>query len=257
MSVLYEKEERVALITINRSRAFNSIDPPTLEELSRALIDFRDDPDLWVGIITGSGTRAFSAGAEIATMLPFLRDECQSHPERMPPTHMRGLELWKPLIAAVNGLALGGGLELALACDLRIAAENATFGLPEVGLGIIPGWGGTQRLPRLVPWAKAAEMLLMRQTIDANEAYRIGLINEVVSRQRLLPTAREWAERICALGPLAVSAAKEAMIKGAGLPLERGLALEWELEERVLASEDGQEGPRAFTEKRKPVFRGR
>jgi len=257
MSVEYEKKERVALITINRPRALNAIDPPTLEELGRVLMDFRDDPELWVGIITGAGTRAFSAGADVATMLPFLREECRGHPERMSPNHMRGLELWKPLIAAINGLALGGGLEVALACDLRIASENATFGFPEVGLGIIPGWGGTQRLSRVIPWTKAAEMLLMRETFDAAEAYRIGLVGKVVPIDQLLPTALEWAERICALGPLAVRAAKEAMIKGAGLPLEEGLRLEWELEEYLLTTEDAQEGPKAFVERRKPVYKGR
>jgi len=170
---------------------------------------------------------------------------------------MRGLELWKPLIAAINGLALGGGLELALACDLRIASENATFGFPEVALGIIPGWGGTQRLPRVIPWAKAAEVLLMRETFDAAEAYRIGLVNKVVPLDQLLPTAHEWAERICALGPLAVRAAKEAMIKGASLPLEEGLRLEWELEEYLFTTEDAHEGPTAFVERRKPVYKGR
>jgi enoyl-CoA hydratase/carnithine racemase len=172
-------------------------------------------------------------------------------------TIMRGLKIWKPIIAAINGHALGGGLELAMACDLRIAAENATFGQPEVRLGLIPGWGGTQRLPRLIPKAKAAEILLMAQNIDAAEAYRIGLINKVVPLPDLIPTATEWAENICKLGPLAVRAAKQAMIEGESLTLEDGLSLEWMLEEHVLSTEDFEEGTKAFLEKKTANFKAR
>jgi enoyl-CoA hydratase/carnithine racemase len=170
---------------------------------------------------------------------------------------MRGLEIWKPLIAAINGVALGGGLELALACDLRIASEKARFGTPEITLGLIPGWGGTQRLPRMIPSCKAAELLLMGKPIDAQEAYRIGLVNIVVPPESVMPTARKWAETICQAGPLAVRAAKEAMMRGSSLTLEDGLRLENALEAYVMNTEDFTEGITAFGEKRKPDFKGK
>jgi enoyl-CoA hydratase/carnithine racemase len=170
---------------------------------------------------------------------------------------MRGLDLWKPLIAAINGMALGGGLEIALACDIRIAAENARLGAPEVTLGIIPGWGATQKLPRVIPWAKAAEILLMGRPIDAQEAYRIGLVNKVVPLEKLMPTAKEWAETICQAAPLAVRAAKEAMIRGYSMTLEEGLRLENALIAYTFGTEDFIEGTRAFVEKRKPVYKAK
>ena len=256
MALLYEKREGIAYITINRPRALNALDPETFQELSQALLDFKDDAGSLVAIITGAGGRAFSIGADIREMLPALRG-AHSQEWRQPATIMRGLELWKPLIAAINGRALGGGLELALACDLRIASDNAILGMPEVALGIIPGWGGTQRLPRAIPAAKAAELLLLGRNIDAQEAYRIGLVNKVVPLPELLPTAEEWAQRLCQLPPLAVRAAKEAMLKGMELSLEDGLQLEAELEAFLFATEDAEEAQQAFLEKRKPVFKGR
>jgi enoyl-CoA hydratase/carnithine racemase len=165
--------------------------------------------------------------------------------------------MWKPLIAAVNGLALGGGLEIVLACDIRIASEKARFGTPEVTLGLIPGWGGTQRLPRMLPWCKAAELLLMGRPIDAQEACRIGLVNKVVPPEQVMPTAKEWAEVICQAGPLAVRAAKEAMIKGSGMPFEDGLQLESSLFNRIMDTEDYAEGIAAFNEKRRPVYKAK
>ncbi len=257
MVIDYKKEGRIAIFTINRPEALNAMNVQGTRELSEALIDFRDDPELWVGIITGAGDRAFCAGADIKDMLPFLKENVQQSPWAMPATHMRGLELWKPLIAAINGVALGGGLEIALACDLRIASAKARLGLPEVTLGLIPGWGGTQRLPRMVPWCKAAELLLMGRPIDAQEAYRIGLVNIVVPPEAVMPTAREWAETICRAGPLAVRAAKEAMIRGSSLTLEEGLRLENDLEAYVTSTEDFTEGTTAFTEKRKPDFKAK
>jgi len=256
MALLYEKKGKVAYITINRPRALNAVDPETLQELSQALLDFRDDEDRWVAILTGVGERAFCVGADIKDMLPVL-GEIRNEWWRIPPTILRGLELWKPIIAAINGHALGGGLELALACDLRIAAENATFGVPEVNLGIIPGWGGTQRLPRAIPAAKAAELLFFGQRIDAQEAYRIGLVNKVVPLPQLLPTAEEWAQRLCEIPPLAVRAAKEAMIRGVEMSLEEGLRLEAKLEDFLFATEDHREAKGAWLEKRKPVLKGK
>ncbi|MBI3953817.1 MAG: enoyl-CoA hydratase/isomerase family protein, partial [Chloroflexi bacterium] len=235
----------------------NSLDPETLQELHQALVDFRDNPELWVGIITGAGDRAFSAGADLAATIPAMLDPKAAVPYRAPATILRGLELFKPLIAAVNGLALGGGLELALACDLRLAAEGATFGQPEVKWSLIPGWGATQRLPRTIPYAKAAELILMGRTIDAPEALRLGLINAIVPKEKLLETAEAWAQELCQVGPLAVRAAKEAMLRGLDQPLEQGLQLEQMLFEGLRYTEDSQEGPRAFAEKRKPAFKGR
>lgn len=252
----YTKENRIATITINRPEAMNSISLQTLKELHDALIDFRDDSAVWVAIITGAGERAFCAGADLKDLIPFMKDH-RNELWRLPPTHMRGLDIYKPLIAAVNGLALGGGMEIALACDIRIAAENARFGQPEVNAGIIPGWGGTQRLTRMVTWCRAAELLLTGKPIDAQEAYRIGLVNKVVPLNDLMTTAREWAQMLCQPGPLAVRAAKEAMIKGSGVPLDEGLWIENSLFAAMLGTEDLNEGISAFAQKRKPNFKAK
>ena len=255
MAIDYQKEGKIAIFTINRPEALNSMNVPAARELHKAMVDFRDDPELWVGIITGAGDRAFCAGADIKDMLPFLKENLQNSPWAMPDTPMRGLDLWKPLIAAVNGMALGGGLEIALACDIRIASEKARFGVPEVTLGLIPGWGATQRLPRMVPRCKAAELLLTGKPIDAQEAYRIGLVNTVVPPEAVMTIAREWAEIICQAGPLGVRASKEAMIRGYSMTLEEGLRLERELANRVRSTEDFMEGARAFAEKRPPDYK--
>lgn len=256
MAIDYKKEGRVAVFTINRPQALNAIDMESLEELSRALVDFKNDDELWVGIITGVGERAFSVGADIRSVLPQFKQN-RGKPWTGPPTILRGLDLWKPMIAAVNGYALGGGMEIALACDLRIAAENATFGLPEVTLGFIPGWGGTQRLPRLIPRAKAAEMLFTGRAIDAQEAYRIGLVNKVVPLAQLMTAAKEMAELVCRPAPLAVRAAKQAMMQGLNLSLENGLELEKTLVDFLATTEDFGEGSQAFLAKRKPNFKGK
>jgi enoyl-CoA hydratase/carnithine racemase len=252
-----QKEGKIATFTINRPEALNAMNVAAIQELHQVMVDFRDDDQLWVGIITGAGEKTFCAGADIKDMLPFLQKNLPQSPWATPATPMRGLELRKPLIAAINGVALGGGLELALACDIRIASEKARLGLPEVTLGLIPGWGGTQRLPRIVPWCKAAELLFTGKPIDAQEAYRIGLVNKVVPQEEVVPTAREWAEVICQAGPLAVRAAKEAMLRGSSLTLEEGLKLENDLEAYVMSTEDFTEGTTAFLEKRKPDFKAR
>jgi enoyl-CoA hydratase/carnithine racemase len=256
MSIDYKKEGKIVTFTLNRPEALNSIDPESLNELSRALTDFKDDNELMIGIITGAGDRAFSVGADIKTMLPEIK-KTQGQSSAGPPTIMRGLDLWKPIIAAVNGACLGGGLEIALACDLRIASENATFGLPEVTLGLIPGWGGTQRLPRVIPIARAAELLLTGRPINAQEAYRIGLVNKVVPLPELMPIAKQMAEMLCRPAPLAVRAAKQAMIQGTSLPLKDGLELEKTLNDFLVTTRDFDEGCQAFVEKRKPVFKAK
>ena len=256
MAIDYQKEGRIATFTINRPEAMNAMNMQALRELRDAMIDFRDDPELWVGILTGAGDRAFCAGADIKDTLPFMKEH-HDQPWSFPATPMRGLDIWKPLIAAVNGMALGGGLELVLTCDIRIASETARFGTPEATLGLIPAWGGTQRVPRMLPWCKAAEILLMGKPIDAQEAYRIGLVNKVVPLEQVMPTAREWAEAICQAAPLAVRAAKEAMIRGSSVTLEEGLRLEHSLVAYLMGTEDFTEGTTAFVEKRKPVYKAK
>jgi len=256
MAIDYTKEGRIAIFTINRPQAMNAMNMEAMRELNEAMVYFRDDPELWVGIITGAGERAFCGGADIKDTLPFMKEHRRDQ-WAFPPSIMRGFELWKPLIAAINGLALGGGLEIATACDIRIASETARLGTPEVNLGLIPGWGGTQRLPRMIPWCKAAEILLMGRLIDAQEAYRIGLVNKVVPQAELMPTAKEWAGVICQAGPLAVRAAKEAMVRGYSLSLEDGLRLENALVAYLMGTEDFTEGTTAFVEKRKPVYKAK
>jgi enoyl-CoA hydratase/carnithine racemase len=252
--VIYEKEDRIAVMTLNRPQALNSLSEGLREELAAAMIDFRDDNDLWVAIISGAGDRAFSAGADIKGFRPATEEEAQAKQEAPP---VRADKIWKPFIAAIHGYALGGGLELAMTCDIRIAAENAQLGQPEVNIGFMPGGGGTQRLPRFVPRALAAEILLTGNRIDAQEAYRIGLVSRVVPRDQLMPTAKEIARTICERGPIGVRATKEAMVRGYDLALEDGLALEKQLATRVRTSEDFMEGARAFKEKRPPRYKAR
>lgn len=254
MTIDYTKEGGIAIFTINRPETLNSMNVQAMREFHDAMVAFRDDSELYVGIVTGAGDRAFCAGADIKNMLPYLK-EIRGKPWEFPATPFRGLELYKPLIAAINGVALGGGLEIALSCDLRIASEKALFGNPEVNLGLIPGWGATQRLPRMIPWAKAAEILLIGKPIDAQEAYRIGLVNKIVPPDQVMSAAKDWAAVLCQVGPLAVRAAKEAMIRGYSMPLEDGLKLETALFDYLLGTEDYAEAQAAFVEKRKPNFK--
>ncbi len=251
MTVHCEKEGGIVTMTIDLAETLNRIDAESFKALGSALMDFRDDPKARVAIITGTGD-VFSTGADHKTMLiPWADKSFQE-----PPMITRGLQIWKPLIAAINGPARGGGVEIAIACDIRIASENAYLQFPEVGRGLIPGLGGTQRLPRMISPAKAAEMILMGTPISAEEAYRVGLVNKVVPLAKLLSTAREWAEKIVENGPLAVRRAKEAMIRGGNMALEDGLSLELAFFEEMLQSEDYNEGLRALAEERKPEYKG-
>ena len=263
MSVLFEKKEKIAIITINRPEAMNSLDGETLDGLNKCWIEFRDDPDLWVAIITGAGDRAFCAGGDLKSlgdyyskMTPIERRE-KGEKGLGVGGITRNLEIWKPIIAAINGHCLAGGLEIALACDIRIAAETATFGLTEVSRGIIPGAGGTQRLPRLISLAKSLEMILCAERINAQEALEIGLVSRVVPVQDVMAEAIKTAEHICRNAPLAVRAAKEAIYRGLDMPLAEGLRLEQFLAEPIRQTEDAKEGPRAFSEKREPRFKGK
>jgi len=256
MPVDYKLEGHIATLTINRPEALNAANVQVLQELHERLVDFRDNPDAWVGIITGAGEKAFCTGADIAETLPFLKS-IRGKPWLLPDTPLKSFELYKPLIAAINGAALGGGLEIMLTCDIRIAAEHARFGSPEVNLGLIPGWGGTQRLLRTLPYAKAAEIVLSGKLINAAEAYRIGLVNEVVKKEEVLPRAQKWADDLCQVGPLALRAGKEALLRGYNLPLNEGIRLEAALFDYLLGTEDFTEGSSAFLQRRKPNFQGK
>ncbi|HLI68143.1 MAG TPA: enoyl-CoA hydratase-related protein [Ktedonobacteraceae bacterium] len=262
MAILYEKRGRVAYITINRPEARNAIDEETSRELTQAWQDFRDDANVWIGVLTGAGDKAFSAGADLKSFIPMLSGAARASAAGEEAEDFgfggitRGFECWKPMIAAINGFCLAGGTEMMLACDLRIAAENATIGLTEVRWGIIPGAGGTQRLPRMIPLAKAMEIILLGEPITAEEAYRIGLVNKVVPQAELMNEVERWVNTLLERGPLALRAAKQAMLQGLDMPLNEGLKLEQRLFRQMLATEDAKEGPLAFTQKRKPQFKG-
>jgi enoyl-CoA hydratase/carnithine racemase len=252
----YTQEGKIAVLTINRPEAMGALNVEGMTLFQQCLLRFRDEDDLWVCIITGTGDKVFSAGVDIKDYLPHVKSTTNKKWQR-PAGIMRGLEIWKPLIAACNGLTIGGGLEIALACDMIVASESAKFGLPEVKVGICPGGGGTQRLPRKIPLNLAAEMLFTGKTIDAQEAYRIGLVNKVVPLEMLLPEAKKLAEAICRAAPLAVRCAKECMMRGMGMSLEEGLRLEDDFQTTIMSTQDFEEGLSAFREKRPPRYSGK
>lgn len=263
MTIHFEREGAVAILTIDRPKLHNALDFETSDALVDAWIRFRDDDDLRVAILTGAGERAFCSGADLRSVGDFYKTLTSAQrlrrSEQVPGLGgiTKNLAIDKPIIAAVNGYCLAGGLEIALACDQRIASENATFGLPEVTHGIIPAAGGTQRLPRLIGPERALDLILTGRRIDAREAERIGLVTRVVPLSDLRDEALSVAGVIAKNGPLAVRAAKAAVWRGLDVSLEEGLRLEQLLAEPVRQSEDAQEGPRAFLEKRKPEFKGR
>jgi len=259
--VIYEKRGRIGIVTINRPERMNAIDPQTSAELHAAWCDFRDDDDLWVGIFTGAGEKAFSAGNDLVAMSQLQQQGAAAIGAAYARAPFGGItrnfECWKPMIAAINGYCLAGGLEMALACDIRIAAEHAVFGLPEVTRAIIAGAGGTQRLPKLIPFGLALELILTGGKFDVKWAAKYGLVNHVVPGDQVMPRAIAMAEAICENGPLAVRLAKEAAYKGLSVPIEEGLHFENKQSGRVMASEDAREGPLAFAQKRKPQYKGR
>ncbi|HEX5723881.1 MAG TPA: enoyl-CoA hydratase-related protein [Longimicrobiaceae bacterium] len=256
-NLLLEVHDRIATLTVNRPDKLNALNADTIRELGAAVDEVTGRDDVGGVIVTGAGEKAFVAGADIAE-LARMGPVDGIEVSRLGQQVFRRLELSrKPVVAAVNGFALGGGCELALACHLRIAAENARFGLPEVKLGIIPGYGGTLRLPRIVGKGRALELMLTGEMIDAAEAHRIGLANQVVPLAGLQEAARKLLGGILRNGPVAVGLAIECATRGMEMSVDDGLALESNLFGLLASTEDMREGMQAFLEKRKAEFRGR
>jgi enoyl-CoA hydratase/carnithine racemase len=249
-SVRYEKSGQIAYVTINRPASLNALHAPASREMGQVFRDFRDDPALRVAILTGAGTRAFCAGYDLKA--------AAARADRSPAEDVpfggitRGFECWKPIIAAVNGYALGGGLELVLACDIAVAADTAEFGLPEPRVGYVAVAGGVHRLMRQVPTKHAMGMLLTGRRISAAEALSFGLVNEVVAPAGLLAAAESWAALMLECAPLSVQATKQMALAGLSLPVEEAITRRYSMYEKARASPDFIEGPRAFAEKRRP-----
>ena len=256
--ITYEQKDRITYVTINRPERLNALHPPANAELHDAFNRFNDDPDAWVAILTGAGERAFSAGNDLRYTAE--RDQGQ-HGDQDPSVRYArvpfggitsNFECWKPMIAAVNGYALGGGLETAMACDIIIAANHAQLGLPEPRVGLYAGAGGVFRLPRHLPTKIAMGMMLTARRISAQEAYRIGLVNEVVPLADLMPTAERWANEILECAPLSIRASKQMGYMGLDWPLDVAMSRNYSEAQKHNSSADRIEGPRAFSEKRTP-----
>ena len=256
-NLLVQREPGVAVLTVQRPQRLNALDAATLDELRQAFLDVQQDDSIRCVILTGAGDKAFVAGADINE---FARDTPEGARDRA----LRGQQVFdlierlgKPVIAAVNGFALGGGCELAMACTLRLAADSARFGQPEINLGLIPGFAGTQRLARLVGKTKAMEMILTGAPIGASEALAIGLVNRVVPAAALMTEARALASELAAKPPMALRYAMDAVNRGLDMPFAEGCQLEAALFGLVTTTEDMREGTTAFLEKRKPEFKGK
>ena len=256
MSIDFHLDNGVALITINRPERANALDAEHYAALSAAWTRVRDDDAVRVAIVTGEGDRVFSAGADLKSWVGRKRNLSDHWLTQQDPLLIRGLEIWKPVIAAVNGACVGGGMTLMLATDLRVAVAGARFGLAEVKRGIIAANGGTQRIVKQLPYAIAMEMLLLGEEIDAETALRWGLINRVVEREALIPTAMDFAMRIRRNAPLAVQAAKELAVRSHDMPLAEGLRLEQYVNLVLNSSQDTQRAKDAFADKRQPDFEG-
>jgi len=266
-ALIYEKSDGVANVTFNRPAVRNAMDPEVVVRLADAWEDFAADGDMRVAVISGAGDKAFCSGADLGKLIPLfsgVRKPENEWDERlladrtlMSRALLKGAEpIYKPIVAAINGFCLAGGTELIQGTDIRIAAEHARFGLTEVSRGIIPAGGSLARLARQIPYAKAMEILLTGQHMTAQEAWRIGLVNEVVPAEDVVGRAQEYGAMIAANAPLAVSACKEAVIRSSGVTLEEAYRIESEVSAKVMRSDDAREGPRAFMEKRPPVFTG-
>ena len=265
--LIYEKRGHIAYITMNRPEVRNAINPEMMVRLAEAWLDYAADDELRVAIVTGAGDKAFCAGADLKRLIPLMtgarqpEDEwdnrLRSDPSLGPTALLRGYNLYKPVVSAIQGHCLAAGMELMQATDIRIAADTAQFGLQEVKRGIVPAGGGLARLPRQIPFAKAMEILLVGDSISADEARLCGLVNYVVPASELMAKAEEFAQKIAANGPLAVRKAKEAVLRASGLSLEEAYAVENEIIPEVMRSEDAREGPLAFMQKRAPEWKGR
>lgn len=256
-NIILEKEDYLAVLYINRPRALNALNKDTLAEIRDAIQNVSSDEAIKVLIVTGAGDKAFVAGADIAYMQPLSAVEGREFSDYGEKTFRMFELMEKPVIAAINGFALGGGCELAMACDIRLAADNAIFGQPEVGLGVIPGFGGTQRLPRLVGEGRAKELTYRANNINAEEAYRIGLVNHVYPAGQLMEEARKMAGEIASKARLAVGFAKFAIGKGMQVDIDTAMSIESDMFGMCTSTFDQKEGMGAFLEKRKPAFQGR
>ncbi|MFA7535861.1 MAG: enoyl-CoA hydratase-related protein [Desulfuromonadales bacterium] len=253
-NLLLQIDDAVAILTVNRPQVLNAINLETLTELEQAIAFLEGDVNVKAIVLTGAGEKAFIAGADIAAMQPMGAVEARQLALMAQAIYHRLEAGSKTLIAAVNGYALGGGCELAMACDLRLASETARFGQPEINIGVIPGFAGSQRLPRLIGKGRALEMILTGEMIDAAEAYRIGLVNKVLPASELLPAARSLAQKIAGKGQVAVRLARDAVRHGLEVDLARGAAHEADLFALCFATHDQKEGMLAFLDKRKPEF---
>ncbi len=256
-NLLLEIDNHVALLTINRPKALNSLNPPTIDELSRMFAELQANPEVKVIILTGAGEKAFVAGGDISVMQPLGPLEARSVAQQAQQLFNEIEYGNKVVIGAINGYALGGGCELAMACDIRIASDNTKFGQPEINLGIIPGWAGTQRLPRLVGKSKAKELMFTGDMVDAVEAERIGLADRVVNQTDLLETAQQMAGKIASKPQVAIGLIKEAINNGLEMESQKAFAYEAELFGLCFATEDQKEGMAAFLEKRPAVWKNK
>jgi enoyl-CoA hydratase len=255
--ILLEVSEGIATVTINRPKQLNALNPEVLMNFREVLLECDSREDVGVVIVTGSGEKSFVAGADIAAMKDFGPREAMAFSELGQSAFRTVERMSKPVIAAVNGYALGGGTELAISCDIVLASEKARFGTPEVNLGVFPGFGGTQRLTRLVGKARAKEIVFSGEMFDAARALAIGLINRICPPEELTEEARNLAKTIMTKGPVAVSLAKQAIEAGYDLDLEKGLLIEQTLFAQCFDTEDQKEGMAAFLEKRDPKFKGK
>ncbi|MBI3989603.1 MAG: enoyl-CoA hydratase/isomerase family protein [candidate division NC10 bacterium] len=250
-------EDGIATITLNRPERLNALNRALVEELDQALDQVERNEAVKVAVITGAGEKAFAAGADINEFTGLKGVEALKHMEKIQRVFLKIERLSKSVVAAVNGYALGGGCELMMACDIAYASETARFGQPEINLGIIPGAGGTQRLPRLVGKMRAKELILTGDMIDAAEAYRIGLVNKVVPSGELMNEVKKLCEKLLSKWAVALKLAKAAIEEGSNAPLQEGMGIEAKAEAICFSTEDKEEGVAAFLEKRKPVFTGR
>ena len=254
--LLFQVEDGVATITINRPKALNALNSAVMGEINAAITQCRKDDAVKAVIITGAGEKSFVAGADISQMATLRPQQAMAFMEFGIETFRMIETLPKPVIAAVNGFALGGGTELAMSCDFRFASENARFGQPEILIGLIPGWGGTQRLARLIGMGRAKELIMGGDQVNAQRAYEIGLVNKVFPLDQLLPEAKKFAAKLAGLPGFALKMAKDAINFGYDLPLDNAMRLETECCSQCFSTDDQKEGMKAFLEKRKAVFKG-